>query len=299
MALPPPLRIAIVGVGRIGSAFAFQLARTGVHQVTAIARPGSVRLAQLRADSGIVDVRGARADVAVADALDEETAYDLVIVTLLAHQVDAVLPALTRSRAKCIQFMFNTFEPERLAEAVGAARCAFGMPFVQATLDANGRLSATIGAGGQKSLMDQPRWVEVFIAAGLPAALEPEMPLWLRCHTPLCVAFEAVSVAGVRRGGGASWGEAMGLARGVREGFTLIQRLGFRVYPQGKSRLNSRPIWVVAGMLWFMSRVPAFRELLATGIAECRALADAMLAAAPRADPPVRTALITAMKPAE
>jgi 2-dehydropantoate 2-reductase len=43
--MPPrsasPLHIAIVGAGRIGSAFAFQLARTGNHDVTVVARPGS------------------------------------------------------------------------------------------------------------------------------------------------------------------------------------------------------------------------------------------------------------------
>ena len=299
MASPAILRIAIVGAGRIGSAFAFNLARTGGHDVTAIARPDSVRLGQLRRDKGIVDIRGERADVRVADALDEATPYDLVIVTLLAHQVDAVLPALTRSRAGCIQFMFNTFEPERLRDAIGAERCAFGMPFVQASIDDDGRLSATIGAGGQKSLMNQQRWVDVFAAAGLPAALEPDMPLWLRCHAPLCVAFESVSVAGVRRGGGASWGESMVLARGVRESFTLIQRLGHRVYPRGKLWLNRSPIWAVAGMLWFMSRITAFRDLLATGVVECRALVDAMLAAAPQATPPVTAALIAAMKPSD
>lgn len=58
----------------------------------------------------------------VADALDEQTSYDLVIVTLLAHRVDAVLPALRRSGAKRIQFMFNTFDPERLQDAVGSDR---------------------------------------------------------------------------------------------------------------------------------------------------------------------------------
>jgi 2-dehydropantoate 2-reductase len=34
--------------------------------------------------------------------------------------------------------------------------------------------------------MSQKRWVDVFNAAGLPALLEPDMPLWLRCHVPLC-----------------------------------------------------------------------------------------------------------------
>ena len=64
---------------------------------------------------------------------------------------------LQGSAAKCIQFMFNTFQPERLEAAVGAERCAFGMPFLQATLSEDGRLKASIGAGGQKSLMSQQR----------------------------------------------------------------------------------------------------------------------------------------------
>jgi predicted dinucleotide-binding enzyme len=34
----PPLRIAVLGVGKIGSTFAFQLARTGNHDVTVICR---------------------------------------------------------------------------------------------------------------------------------------------------------------------------------------------------------------------------------------------------------------------
>jgi len=292
-----PLNIAVVGVGSIGSTFGFQLARTGGHDVTVVARPGSSRLQQLRRDGGIVDVKGKRAGVRVADALAEQTPYDLVIVTLLAHQVDTVLPALQRSAAKCIQFMFNTFEPERLRDAVGPERCSFGMPFVQAHLDDDGKLKATIGAMGQKTLMGQPRWVDLFNEAGLPAALEQQITLWLRCHVPLCVAFESVSVAGQRRGGGASWGEAVTLARGVQESFALIKGLGHPIYPRTKARLSGCPAWVLASMLWFMSRIRSFRELLATGENECRALVDGMLAAAPRSKSPVRPSNIEAMRP--
>ena len=250
------MRIAVVGVGGIGSAFAFQLSRTGRHDVTVIARPSSVRLQQLQRDQGIVNVRGERADVRVADVLDEQVPYDLIIVTLLGHQVDAVLPALKGSAAKCVQFMFNNFNPERLRDALGAERCSFGMPFVQAHVDKDGKLNATIGAGGQKSMMSQQRWVDLFTAAGLPAVLEPNMLLWLRCHVPLCVAFESVSVAGMRRGGGASWGESMLLSRGMQESFALLQGLGYRLYPAGKSWLNSSPAWMVAGMLWVYVSYP-------------------------------------------
>ena len=97
----PPLDIAVLGVGGIGSAFAFQLARSG-HAVTAIARPGSPRLQQMRRDGGIVDIEGTHAPVRVSDGLDDRVVHDVVIVTLQAHRIDAVRPVLQRSAAKCI-----------------------------------------------------------------------------------------------------------------------------------------------------------------------------------------------------
>jgi 2-dehydropantoate 2-reductase len=292
-------RVAVIGVGGIGSAYAFQFATVGGHDVTAVARPGSKRLQQLTRDRGVVKTNGERAEMRVTDALDEETPYDLVIVTLLAHQVDAVLPALTRSAAKCVLFLFNNFDPERLRDALGAERCAFGMPFIQAFIDADGRLDAKIGAGGQKTKISDALWVEVFQRAGVPAVLEPKMLLWLRCHAPLCIAFESASVAGVRRGGGAAWNEAMMLGRGVKESFALIRGLGYPIYPAGKSILAGSPAGVVAAMLWGVTRIRSFRELLATGVGECRALVDVLVAAAPRARPAVMVGRIEAMKPVE
>jgi 2-dehydropantoate 2-reductase len=296
MASLSSLRIAVLGVGKIGSTFAFQLSRSGNHDVTVVARPGSERLKQLKRDKGIVNIKGERAEVRVTDALDEQTPYDLVIVTMPAYQVDAVLPALRRSSAQCIRFMLVTFQPERLREAVGAERCSFGMPFVQALFVGDGKLKATINAA-QKTIMSRSRWVEVFNAAGVPAAVEPDMPLWLRCHVPLCVAFESASVAGERRRGGASWGEAVVLARGVRESYALIKGLGHEIYPQAKARLSGAPTWVLAGILCLVSRMKSMRELLATGERECRALVDVMAAAAPLAKPGVRLPKILAMKP--
>ena len=117
---------SVLGVGNIGSTFAFQLARIGGHDVTVVARPGSKRLEQLRRDRAIVDVKGERARVHVTDTLDELAPFDVVIVTLLAHQVDAVLPALRRSAAGCVQFMFNTFDRSACATPLepSAARSA-------------------------------------------------------------------------------------------------------------------------------------------------------------------------------
>jgi 2-dehydropantoate 2-reductase len=291
---PSPMRIAIIGSGNIGSTLAFHLAAVGGHAVTVVARPDSTRLRQLQRDGAIVKRDGARAGVTVHATLDAAVPYDLAIVTVPVHQVDALVPALRRCTAARILFMFNQFDPDRLAGLVGAARCDFGMPFLQASLDADGRLHATIGAGGQTTKLGRPAWVALFQAAGLPAALEPDMPRWLRCHVPLCVAFEGIAVAAVRRGGGATWAEAGVLARGMRQCFALITHLGSPPYPAGKARLAACPSWVTAAILWSVSRNKAFRTLLAQGAGECAALVDIMVAAAP---PSVDAAPIAAMKP--
>ncbi len=291
-----PLRLAIIGIGGIGSIFAFQLARAG-NTVTVIARPGSTRLQQLQRDGGIVDTTGERAAVQVTDQLDESIPYDLILATLPAHQVASVLPALGRSAALWVQFMFNTFEPERLAEAVGVHRCSFGMPFVQGSITPEGKLNATIGAGRQKTRMGDERWVSLFNAAGLPSIFDPNMPLWLRCHVPLCIAFESIAVAAMRRGGGASWREAFTIARGLQEALALVENLGFPLYPASKVWLCAAPVWVPAAILWGVSRIPSFRALLATGFNEARALTDVLIRYAPRAMPAVSLPTIQAMKP--
>ena len=78
-----------------------------------------------------------------------------VIVTLLAHQAEPLLAILKRSSAECILFMFNTFEPERLEAVIGSERCAFGMPFVQATLTPRAMLGDNVG--GQSFVWDKKR----------------------------------------------------------------------------------------------------------------------------------------------
>lgn len=123
------------------------------------------------------------------------------------------------------------------------------------------------------------------------------MPLWHRCHVPLCVAFESISVTAVKRGGGAPWREAMVLARGVKASYKLIKALGHELYPNTKRRIADSPEFAVAAILWGLSRIPSFRQLLATGQAECVALVDDMVTAAAEVRSSVAIADILAMKP--
>ncbi|WP_437335029.1 ketopantoate reductase family protein [Sorangium sp. So ce394] len=276
------MKIAIVGAGRIGSTFAFQLARAG-HEVTVVAR--GARLAQLRRDEAIVTAAGERAAVGVSAALDEATAWDLVLVTVLAHQVDEVLPALSASAARTVMFMFNTFEPlGRLRDAVGAARVAFGFPAILATLD-DGKLTSRIVTRGMVTPVTDAAWAKVFTDAGIPAVVEPDMESWLRTHAALVAPVMVAVVTAHARKAGVSWTEAMDLARALEEGLRLVRQLGNTLTPAPIAALSRLPTPAAAALVWTLSRVEPLRKTGAAGPGEPRALIDAMAAAAPGQTP--------------
>jgi 2-dehydropantoate 2-reductase len=271
-----PLCIAIIGAGRIGSALAYQLRRAG-HDVTIVARPGSRRLAQLQRDHGIVLSTGERASAAVADHLDEQVSFDLVIVTTLAHQVDALLPALQRSQARCVHFMFVTPEAGRLRSAIGARRATFGMAAVLATLDSDGKLGLTIPK--TKAMQGDQRWADLFNAAGMPSKLEKDMGRWLRSQVPLTIAMESVAGTGMRHNRGATWAEARVGAKGLRAGFSILRGLGETPYPGSKNQISRAPRFVVTFILRTVSR-SRFRETVGNSSQEVQGLIDLLTAEA-------------------
>jgi 2-dehydropantoate 2-reductase len=270
------LSLAIIGGGRIGSAYAYQLSRAG-HDVTVIARPGSRRLAQLERDQGIILTTGERADVRVADHLDHQVGFDLVVVTTLAHQVAAILPDLQRSAARCVHFMFVTPDATRLAAAVGTGRATFGMAGVLATLDANGRLSLQIGK--TKSLQGDRRWVELFEAAGMPSRLESDMGRWLRSQTPVTIAMESVTGSGIAHKRGATWAEARAGAQGLRAGFSILRELGDVPYPRNKNQMSKAPRPLLTVILRSVSR-SKYRETVGHSSEECSGLIELLVAEA-------------------
>ncbi|WP_437306692.1 ketopantoate reductase family protein [Sorangium sp. So ce388] len=276
------MKIAIVGPGGIGSTFAFQLARAG-HEVTVVAR--GKRLERLQRDEAIVKATGERAAVRVSAALDATTEWDLVLVTVLAHQVDAVLPALAESAAKAVMFMFNTFEPlGRLRDAVGAARFAFGFPAILATLD-DGKLTSKIVTRGMVTPVTDAAWAKVFKDAGIPAVVEPDMESWLRTHAALVAPAMVAIITAHARKAGVSWAEATNLARAMEEGLRVVRQLGNAITPEPVAKLSRLPTPALAAFLWTLSRIDAVRKTGAAGPGEPRALIDAIAAAAPGQTP--------------
>jgi 2-dehydropantoate 2-reductase len=272
------MKIAVLGPGGIGSTFAFQLARAG-HDVTVIGR--GKRLEQLQRDRAIVTSSGKRAVVEVSSALDAATPWDLVLVSVLAHQVDAVLPALAASAAKTVMYMFNTFEPlTQLREAVGTARFAFGFPAILASVD-DGKLTTEIVTRGLLTTVTDAAWAKVFTDAGIPAVAHGDMESWLRTHAAMVVPFMIAASSAYTRRAGVPWSEALTLARAMDEGFRMVVRLGNTLTPDSMAKMSRLPVPALAALLWTATRVPSVRRSGAAGNAEPRALIDAMSAAAP------------------
>lgn len=281
------MQIAIVGTGAIGSTFAYQLATSG-HAVTVIAR--GARLAQLQRDGAIVLASGERAPVQVAAALDASTPYDLVLVTVLAPQVGAVLPALRACAARTVMFMFNTFEPlDPLRDAVGAARFAFGFPGGVFTILRDGKIMKQIRAG---TTADDAAWAKTFTEAGIPTVVERDMHGWLRSHAALVIPLMAIGTVVLPRGAGISWREAGAHAAAMEAAFRVVRQLGHAVTPSVVLVLSRLPRSVVTALLWAMSRTAMLRDLGELGPAEPRMLIDMMTAAAPG-----KTAALLAIRP--
>jgi 2-dehydropantoate 2-reductase len=273
------MRIAIVGPGGIGSTFAFQLSEAG-HDVTVIAR--GTRLEQLRHTGAIITVEGERAAVHVSGEFDTTTDWDLVLVTVLASQVDVLLPALSASAAKSVMFMFNTFQSlDRLRDAVGPQRFAFGFPAIAASLN-DGRLSSTILRRGMLTTVSDPIWAKAFTDAGLPATVHPDMESWLRTHAAVAVPLVIAGSIALRRGAGISRAEAIRLARAMQEGFQLVRHLGNSVTPAPLAIISRSPVPVLATLLWTLTRLDVFTRTIAVAPAdESRTLIDEMTSAWP------------------
>lgn len=273
------MNIAIIGLGGIGSTFAFQLARAG-HQITVIAR--GQRLEQLTRDQAIVTTAGERAEVRVAGSLDPTIAFDLVLVTVLAPQVDAVLPSLQASAAKTVMFMFNTFEPfARLRDAVGAARFAFGFPAILANVQDAGRLESTIVTRGQITTVTDGGLAEVFTQAGIASVVHADMESWLRTHAAMVVPFMIAVARSHERRAGLSWNESWKLANALDEGMGLVKKLGNAITPVPMVVLSCLPRVSTAALLWSATRMSSLRKSGAAGTKEPRALIDSMQAVAP------------------
>ena len=283
------MNILLIGPGRIGSTFAFHLALAG-HTVNVLAR--GHRLEELRRDPAIVAVDGRRAPVAVLNAIDQTVPYDLVLVTILSHHVDVLIPELAASRAKTILFMFNTFDKtDKWRDALGAERLIHGFPNMQAFFE-SGKLRSVIDGPGMVTTVSSAKWADVIQQAGMPTEVEADMDSFLRTHVAFAVPLMIAGQWTWKRGSELSWPEARRLTAAMLEALALVRSLGQTVKPAVVAFLAKLPFPMLTSVVWLFSRTSSVKKLGEFGPAEVRGLIDAMVAAGPG-----QTAKVLAIRP--
>jgi 2-dehydropantoate 2-reductase len=232
----------------------------------------------LRINPEIVSIDGLRAAVTVLDTFDESTQYDLIIVTVLAHQVEALIPALAASCAKNILFMFNTFEKtEKWRDRLGADRLSHGFPNIQAFFE-EGKLRSVVSGPGIVTTLSSPKWADLIRQAGMATEVELDMDSYRRTHVAFVVPLMLAGQWTWQRESNLSWNEASSLTLALLEALALVRSLGHTIKPALVARLAKLPFPLLTSAVWLFSRTAGVKDLGAFGPGEVRALIDSMAA---------------------
>ncbi|KAL6250936.1 hypothetical protein RBB50_001144 [Rhinocladiella similis] len=286
-------KIAIVGAGPVGCAFAVNLVKAG-HEITIVGR--GQRLARLRTNGGVITKKSEKATaisktpVVVVESLDTAQPWDLILLTITEHQFDEQLFSTLKACPSSIEilFMFNTFASlERYFDVLGKKRCIMGFPAIIASFH-DGVLLHKFVNFGQSTIVSSPEWRSVFSSAGIKCVYEPDMQSWLRTHAVVAVGIMSVAVTAAKRKSGTTWTEANLSAEAAREGLKLVLKLGNSITPRIIYYLCvGAPSFVPTSLLWVLTRVPSVRnnpQALPQWEQEMIGLADSIIAAAPSKD---------------
>ena len=259
------MRILVYGAGVIGSIYAARL-HLGGHSTSILARGG--RLAAIRERGIELEASGSGrrlvARVPTVEDLSPEDTYDIVVVALAKHQLEAVLPALgANQHAPNVVFLGNNAAgPEPLQLAVGTDRVRLGFPNVGGYFD--GTVVRFAGEGGPHDALGitlgeaqgrpTPRLHTVaraFREAGIRVALEPHMDAWLKGHAALVLPILfALRQHGFDNRALAEDRETMQtVARAVAEGLAAVRKLGHPIRPFRLRSITFLPVFVTAAIL--------------------------------------------------
>lgn len=134
------MRILVLGAGAIGGYFGARLLQHGV-DVSFLVRPAraaTLAATGLRVHSGRGDFNAAVAALTTVDA-----AYDLVIVSCKAYDLDAAITAIAPAvgpHTRVLPLLNGLRHLDALDAAFGATRVLGGLAHISVTLDANGAI---------------------------------------------------------------------------------------------------------------------------------------------------------------
>jgi len=277
-------RILVYGTGPLGSLFAARL-QEGGNDVSILAR--GQRLADLR-EHGIVririrvlhDVRTNQRSVTrvnVVEALAPDDAYDLVLVIMRKNHALQILPVLAANQhTPNVLFLTNNAAgPGELVEALGRERVLIGFPnsagyreghvvhcLTGTPDDADEDIRADVFIRVDRRITPRTRRVAHILesAPGFGAEIRTDMDAWLKYHVALLMPSLAAALyaAGTDNYRFAHTRDLVVLSvRAIREGFRVLQTLGYPVTPS-KYRIFQwipEPILVLVLQRWLANEM--------------------------------------------
>jgi 2-dehydropantoate 2-reductase len=237
------VKILVYGAGVLGSLYAAKLAESE-NDVTILAR--GQRLIEIRANGIALEDLATRQQttthVSVVGQLAPRDAYELIIVLMRKNQVSVILPILAANDVTThILFMHNNAAGfNEIVQSLGRGRASIGFPGAGGTLDGGvvrcgliPQQPTTLGEldGGVTVRLKQIE--SVFEKAGFPTVISRQMDGWLKTHVAFITAVAGAlymvdcdNYALAKKPDGVPL-----MARGVREGFRVLRKLGVTVTP--------------------------------------------------------------------
>lgn len=201
------MKFLVFGAGPTGALLAVALHEAG-HEVSLVAR--GERLKALRA-GGVLLAEGDSPvirRVAVPVVERPSGRYDLILVLVRAHQVDAVLESIAGVEGDVLFLLNWAAGAAPLASALGRERILLGFPTRGGAMDGDivryprpsaltRSISMPIGEPDGRSSARVKHLVQIFRSAGVHAKTAPRIDAWLKTHAAFEVPLgQAVKVAG-------------------------------------------------------------------------------------------------------
>lgn len=266
------MRILIFGAGPLGSLLAARLHQGG-QDVTLLAR--GQRLLDLKKYSICLKSWTTQEEesipVRLIDKLDPDDCYDLILVVMRKNSAIKTLPILKENSSKQIAFLMNNAAgPDLLVDELGENRVLIGFPgaagyreehkIVHLNGEPERPMIVYLGepGGGVSAKMARVA-EEIEKGKFIQVGIQPQMDAWSKYHVALLFpslapAFylcnhDRLRVAGTR--------DAVVLAyRAMKEGFSVLKKLGYPVTPSSFKRFLWLPEPVVVAFLQKMLKNP-------------------------------------------
>lgn len=283
------MKILIVGAGVIGTTYGWQLSGISC-DATLLVRPGN--RAKIEQEGIRIRCKDERQKPAVTtevvyrpkvvDVLDPKEGYDLIIVSVRAQQLDAVLPLLAASanQADILFFGNNWWGEERISKFLPTKRCFYGFSRLVGGWRTDNRVECIVfNTPGLDTMLGEaagqvtPRLqnlVNVFQQANLKPVINRDILGWLAVHyVEFLGAIGGILKAGSVKAFAADGAIVTEAILATREGFQVCRARGIDLRRAGSMNvrlINALPLPLIRSLVQRQYQSPSIQQFFEENI---------------------------------